>query len=90
MYTEPLRPPFANPLPISSVPVLPTVDVPVLNTKSPLPPEVPELAVDNNKLPLEVNPDPDTRIARPPTDDDLPAESTSSPPEPLLPDPTLT
>jgi hypothetical protein len=92
MYTEPPRPELAVPEPIITAPLLPFVDIPVLNITVPLEPLVPAFADINNKDPLdEMLPSPVTRDMTPPVEnDDFPAESTTSPPDPLFPDPTVT
>ena len=68
--------------------------VPVLNTNRPLTPAVPAFAVLSNNAPLVViDPYPLTTDTRPPdaaADVDVPADRISSPPVPLLPDPTVT
>jgi hypothetical protein len=69
--------------------VLPTLEVPVLSTISPLTPEIPAFAVCIRIAPLDVSvPYPLKRIVRPPlNDDDIPPERVTSPPAPQLPEP---
>jgi len=80
------------PDPTYTAPLSPTLAVPVLSTNKPLTPDVPEFAVLNNNDPLvDEDPYPLTKETRPPADDELtPADSTISPPVPLLPEPTTT
>jgi hypothetical protein len=70
---------------------LPELAVPELKTNKPLVPIIPEFAVFNSIDPLLVTElYPLTTDTRPPVlDDEAPAESTNSPPEPLLPEPTV-
>ena len=93
-YTAPLTPVTATPDPTNKEPLPPVLPVPVLNTNRPLTPAVPAFAVLINSAPLVVNdPYPLTRDTRPPdaeADVDVPADRISSPPVPLLPDPTVT
>jgi len=49
----PPRPDDAVPVPISSDPLFPELDVPVLNIRSPLTPDEPEFALDISTEPLE-------------------------------------
>jgi hypothetical protein len=87
----PLLPLLASPVAIVIDPPSPTLDVPVLNTTSPLTPDLPELDVANNNDPLELDVEyPDfTSIWPPERSDDVPADITTDPPDPLFPDPTV-
>jgi len=71
-------------------PLFPELEVPVLRTNTPLTPDPPALDVWIRTEPLvDVVLKPDTREARPPTVPEVvPACSTSSPPDPVSPDPT--
>ena len=73
---------------------MPVDELPVLSTNRPLTPAVPAFAVLINNAPLVVaDPYPLTNDTRPPdavANDDVPADRISSPPVPLLPDPTVT
>ena len=52
MLTDPALPPVAAPEPIEIVPVLPELDVPELNTSTPLTPFAPALALRIVMAPL--------------------------------------
>jgi len=74
-------------------PLLPLVESPVLNTINPLTPDDPALPVRNNKDPVEVELLPLIIDTRPPdfeSKEVVPAMITISPPDPLLPVPTVT
>jgi hypothetical protein len=90
MYTEPDRPLFAVPVPMYMLPLLPTLDVPVLRVSRPLTPDGPALAVLKRKEPLEVTVlYPLIIEVRPPDSDvEVPADRIRSPPVPLSPEPT--
>jgi len=89
-YTAPLKPDFAAPEPKYREPLLPKLVVPVLITIKPLTPSTPEFAVVNNIEPLvEEEPYPLLTVTIPPSDDEeVPADSSNCPPDPLFPDPT--
>jgi hypothetical protein len=72
-------------------PLLPTLELPVLRIITPLTPEVPAFAVCSNNAPLlDVVPRPLLIDTSPPVaDEDAPAANAISPPDPLLPDPTV-
>jgi hypothetical protein len=73
-------------------PLLPDVDDPVLNTILPVTPLSPALGVVSNIAPLlRLLLDPDVRYRAPPVTVEVakPADSTSSPPVPLFPLPTV-
>jgi hypothetical protein len=75
-------------------PLLPELDVPVLKTNSPLTPVEPAFAVDNSNEPLdETKLYPLVTDTRPPdnpgADDETPPDKTTSPPDPLLLEPTV-
>ena len=88
----PLFPTVAEPEPTYTEPLSPDDAVPVLTTIKPLTPVVPALNVLSSNAPLlEADPLPLTKLTRPPVPPlDLPPDRTNSPPEPLLPDPTVT
>ena len=91
----PLLPPLAEPEPMLRLPLLPVVEVPVLRINRPLfaLPYAPALAVCSTKLPdVVLLLYPEVMETLPPVlaDEVVPAERTNSPPEPLLPLPTMT
>ena len=90
--TEPPAPELAPPDPIYIAPLFPALELPVLSTNMPLTPEEPALTVCTSNAPLlDVEPKPLMIDTRPPVEnDDVPADSTTSPPDPLLPEPTVT
>jgi hypothetical protein len=92
MYNDPLLPDAVVPDPIYKAPLLPELALPVLSTNIPLTPAVPAFDVCSSNAPLLVDvPNPLVIDTRPPVvDDDAPAAITICPPDPLLPDPTVT
>lgn len=89
---EPLLPKLVVvPDPMYNAPLVPELELPVLSTSMPLTPDAPEFAVCTSNAPLLVDvPKPLVIDTRPPVaDDEVPAETISSPPDPLLPDPTV-
>ena len=80
------------PDPMYSAPLLPALALPVLSTSVPLTPALPAFDVCKSNAPLLVDtPNPLVIDTRPPVnDDEVPADNTMLPPEPLLPDPTKT
>lgn len=92
MYTEPPRPSLDVPDPMYNAPLLPALELPVLSTSVPLTPAVPAFDVCSSKAPLLVAvPNPLLIETSPPvSNDDVPADNTMLPPDPLLPDPTDT
>jgi hypothetical protein len=91
MIIDPLLPDKDKPDPIKIEPLTPTLAAPVLSTTIPLTPEVPAFAVCKSNAPLlVVVPTPLVIDTRPPVaDDDAPEDRIISPPDPLLPDPTV-
>ena len=75
-----------------NAPLLPELELPVLSTNNPLTPELPAFAVRRSSTPLLVAvPKPVVNDTNPPVADaDVPAISTISPPDPVVPDPTVT
>jgi hypothetical protein len=92
MYSAPLLPDTDVPDPTYMAPLLPELELPVLSTSIPLTPAVPAFDVCTSKAPLlVVVPKPLAIDTRPPVaDDDAPADSMISPPDPLVPEPTVT
>ena len=91
MYTAPLLPDAAVPEPMLTEPLVPLLADPVLSTSDPDTPAVPALAVWTSMLPLLVAElYPLVKITSPPAAlDDVPADTTTWPPVPLLPLPTV-
>jgi len=94
-YTAPPRPDEASPDPIEIAPECPELEVPVLKTIAPLTPDVPEFIVLISRSPLlALEEYPDIRETLPPVRAvelyNPPDIINSSPPEPLLPEPTVT
>ena len=75
-----------------SAPLLPLLELPVLSTRRPLTPALPELDVFMTNAPLLVAvPRPVMiEIAPPVAEEETPAAIAISPPGPLLPEPTVT
>ena len=91
-YKDPLLPDADVPDPMYNAPLVPELALPVLSTSIPLAPSVPAFDVCNITAPL-LDPEPKPLLidTRPPVAaDDVPADKIISPPDPLLPDPTVT
>ncbi|MEC8422185.1 MAG: hypothetical protein VX000_00335, partial [Myxococcota bacterium] len=80
------------PLPTCTSPLLPALDDPVLNRSEPLTPDSPAFALRIITLPLDdAVPSPDDTHMTPPVCTVLrPAPTSTWPPAPLVPDPTVT
>jgi len=90
-YIEPLLPKLVDPEPTTMAPVVSALEVPVDRTSIPLLPFVPPAGVLNRRFPLlYIELTPLVIDIRPPVAPDEPADNTSSPPNPLFPDPTVT
>jgi hypothetical protein len=88
---EPPLPTRAPPEDIKIDPLLPELEVPDVNDTTPLTPEMPEFEDCRLRAPLDVaDPYPVWREIFPPElEVELPEDTTTDPPDPLLPDPTI-